>query len=110
MRPSFVKIGGIVYAVEYVQNLRDGDAKLNGWIQYDPSTISIEATMGEQAAAQVMWHEILHGIATQAGRHGELKEQTIDALAYGIVQVLRDNPDLVQMTTEQKKHGQLQAT
>ena len=92
--------GGIEYEVEYVPDLRDGDARLNGWIQYDPSKISIEAKLGEQMTAQVVWHEILHGIATQAGRHNELKENTIDALAYGIVQVLRDNPELVRMITK----------
>lgn len=95
-----VKIGGIYYSVEVVPELRDGDIRLNGWIQYDLSKISLDAKMGEQMAFQTLWHEILHGIATQAGRNSELKEPMIEALAHGIVQVLKDNPDVVKMSIQ----------
>lgn len=97
-----VKIGGIHYSVEVVPDLRDGDVRLNGWIQYDLSKISIDAKLGEQTAFQTLWHEILHGIATQAGRNSELKEPMIEALAHGIIQVLKDNPDVGKMSTQKE--------
>ncbi len=41
-----------------------------------------------------LWHEILHGILNGAAQTEEHNEAHIDALAHGIIQVLRDNPQL----------------
>jgi hypothetical protein len=96
-----VKIGGIDYSIERVRDLRDEDGKkLDGRITYNATHIKIDSDTSDQAFVQILWHEILHGIETQAGRCGEVKEPTIDALAFGIIQVMRDNPQLVKLITK----------
>jgi len=40
-----------------------------------------------------LWHEIVHGILYAAGQTDH-DEVLTDAIAHGIVQVLRDNPEL----------------
>lgn len=92
---EIVLIGGIQYPVHRVAELRDGDTKLDGHIKYRPYSINLDAELGEQGERVVLWHEVLHGILAQAGfRHEDEHEQLLDALAYGIVQVLQDNPEL----------------
>ena len=93
-----VKIGGIDYEVIEEHNLfaYDGTTRLNGHIVYDKCQIRIDDTLDPQAKNQTMWHEILHGILTHAGID-EQSETHIDIIAYGIIQVLRDNPDLVRV-------------
>lgn len=90
-----VKIGGLDYEVEEVQNLcaEDGLKRLNGHIIYDACQIKIDQGLNQQVKTVCLWHEILHGILTNAGV-GKHDEATIEALSYGIVQVLRDNPEL----------------
>jgi hypothetical protein len=88
---EYVIIGGISYKVEHVHALRDGDQILDGHIRYSPSLIQLDAGLGPQAAYVTLWHEILHALLTHAGRDNH-DETQISALAYGIAQVLRDNP------------------
>lgn len=96
-----VKIGAIDYTVETVENLQDEEGKkLDGRITYNMTTIRVDSETSPQAFVQILLHEILHGIETQSGRNGEIEEPTIDALAFGIYQVMRDNPELVRMITE----------
>jgi len=90
-----VKIGGITYPISRVDDLRDESQKLDGWIRYRPYSIQLDSGIGEQGERVVLWHEILHGILTQAGiSYEDEHESVLDALAYGISQVLQDNPVL----------------
>ena len=88
-----VKIGPMVYAVVEEKGLVDGDKsrKLDGHIRYNDCQIAVEAGMSPQAKRQTIWHEIVHGILTQAG-YTKQGETMVDALAYGIMGVLQDNP------------------
>src|SRR5687768_2533391 len=94
-----LKIGAIRYSVQYVKDLHRGDHKLDGHIQHGQTKISVEADLSHQAATQTILHETLHAIATQIGRPELLKEPVIDALAFGLFQVLHDNPQFVKMIT-----------
>jgi hypothetical protein len=92
-----LKIGAIRYKVAYVPSLQDDGRPLDGQINHDSAEIHIEANMNQQVKVQTLLHEIIHGIEVQAGRRRELKEPMVDALAFGIYQVMRDNPELVRM-------------
>jgi hypothetical protein len=94
-----VKIGAVFYGVEYVQDLQDHGCPLDGQIEYNQANIKIKANMDEQIQVQALLHEVIHGINAQAAIPA-MKETTIDALAYGIYQVMRDNPELVRMITK----------
>jgi hypothetical protein len=91
-----IRIGPIDYEIVYVAGLRDGDLKLDGWFKFPESRILIEEGLSEQARRQILWHEIFHGIFNQFGGLSEDKkeETVIDALAYAVMNVLRDNPEL----------------
>ena len=88
-----IKIGGIAYPVNIVPNLHDGDKKLDGEIYYTPPGIALAAGLGKQGERVILWHEILHGILTHSGRT-DVDEGIIEALSYGIAQVIQDNPRL----------------
>ena len=96
-RPVAVKIGALVYAVEYIERLVSVDkgTKLNGNILYNPCLIRVEAESDEQIQAVTVLHEILHGILMQAGRD-EHEEKDVEVLAYGLFDVLRSNPTLLE--------------
>lgn len=95
-KPVAVLIGGIVYDVQYVERLISDDktTKLNGHILYNPCKVYVEAENDEQMQAVTVLHEILHGILTQAGRN-EHEEKDVEVLAYGLFNVLRSNPSLI---------------
>lgn len=91
-----LKIGAIRYSVAYVKDLKRDDQKLDGHLHHNQTRISLDADMNHQAMTQTLLHETVHAIATQIGRQS-LNEGVVDALAFGIYQVLRDNPELVRM-------------
>ncbi len=91
-----IKIGPITYTVVKKDGLTslDKSAKLDGHIVFSECQIKVEQSLSPQAERQVIWHEVLHGIITQAGR--EHNEELIDVLAYGIMDVLQANPWLAE--------------
>ena len=102
-----VKIGTVVYDVQDdVENLHDfsGDQRIALWGHYkvDTSEILIANQLGPQQKVRVLWHEILHGVMSHAGIDDQ-SEQLIEVLAYGIVDLLRNNPDLVKLTLGNEK-------
>ena len=92
-RKQAIKIGPIHYVVKEVEGLRDGDEKLDGNIKYGEGVIYVEASLTGSPRRQVLWHEILHALVVHTGRRKH-DDELIDALAYGIMQVLQDNPFL----------------
>jgi Zn-dependent peptidase ImmA (M78 family) len=96
-----IKIGAVSYKVLFVENptKRDGGA-IDGQIDHGWAEILIKKNMDKQIQVQTILHEILHAIEAQSGRPHELKEPMVDALAFGIYQALRDNPQLVKLITK----------
>ena len=94
-----VKIGAIYYSIEYVTDLRRNDEKLDGRLQHGQTKITIDADMNHQATTQILLHEVVHAIAAQIGVPN-MKEDVVDALAFGVYQVIRENPQLVKMITK----------
>ena len=91
-----IKIGPITYKLKMVKRLiRNGDEKLDGRISNRSQTIDIESELTPTMQRQTLWHEIIHGILTQAGRHDEVSEGAVDAIAYGIFGVIKDNPEMI---------------
>jgi hypothetical protein len=88
-----VKIGPFDYEIVEIEGLRDESdgKKLDGWITHHNLTIKLEASLSPPIKRQTLWHEILHGILTKAGDR-EQNEWIMEALSFGIVEVLQDNP------------------
>ena len=91
--PESVRIGGVEYAISYVENLRNGNQLAYGYIDYDNCKIELSATdgIGHQKRCQTLLHEILHGVQQHAGLEIENEEAVIEMFAKGIYQVLQDN-------------------
>jgi hypothetical protein len=87
-----IKIGPIVYGIELVETLvSETNQKLDGHIIYGQSAIKIDASFERQHSRQVLWHEVIHAILTQAGLDLESEEIICDVIAYGVMGVLTDN-------------------
>jgi len=97
-----VRIGPMTFDVINVRGLcNEEKAPIFGIIEYAPATIQIDAGLCAQTAYITLWHEVLHGILVCAGVD-EHDEQTLLALAHGVVQVLESNPDLRSMKRARK--------
>lgn len=88
--PDSIRIGGTDYKIVEEKDLHDGGTWLNGHIIYNHPQIRIESEMDEYIKWVTVWHEVLHGILQHAGQ-GDHDEKMIEALGYGVTQVLRDN-------------------
>jgi len=91
-----IRISEIDFELELVERLQDVEElkMLNGNITYSKPIIRIESTQDKQNIYQIIWHEIIHGIVT-LNIQEEINENTVDRLAHGICQVLRDNKKLL---------------
>ena len=89
-----IRIGPIDYEYALVEGLRNGNDKINGQISYNDCCVEIEACLSDQAKRQTLWHEIIHGILTHAGIKSDEKEDLCEAISFGVMAVLRDNPEL----------------
>jgi len=97
-----LKIGPVNYQVQEVNDLHDTteDGKkrwLHGHIRYADSVIDIGADQSGDRKVITIWHEAIHGILDNAGHDGH-PEALVIALGFGLVQLIRDNPALVQLT------------
>lgn len=104
-----LKIGQVFYSVEAIPRLivdgSDGQGHyLNGHIQYHTCRIRVEAEAAEQIKPQIVMHEALHGILHQAGFEDH-PEKEIIALGYGLVALLRENPEFVRWVLDGAPHG-----
>ena len=89
-----VKIGPIGYTIREVRGLRsDDDTELLGEIDYSACVIKLDRTANVQCKRVTLLHEVIHGILTNAGVQ-EHDESLIDAIAFGLYGVLRDNDEL----------------
>lgn len=103
--PVAVRVIGVVYSVEYVDNLNDVDvfkrtSGLTGQIDYVTTSIRIyDGGRDKSIIRQTLWHELMHAICfhlhikTDKGELGD-NETAIDLLATGVQTVLQDNPEL----------------
>ncbi len=98
-----IKIGGIYFDVTEEKDLKDPTAGrgLDGDIAYGKCKIRINANLSYQLRMQTLWHEIIHGILAQSGVE-KYNEILVDVLAFGILMVLVDNPELANVRPEQE--------
>lgn len=101
-----IKIGPVTYRVERVLRLlgSNGDGSstwLNGRVRYEKALIELEQELPAEVEPIALVHETIHAILEQAGINDET-ESIVIALGYGLVQVMRDNPELIRLVTENK--------
>lgn len=94
-----VRVGGVTYAVSFPARIVDtGDdgklVELWGLVDYGDAKIEIADTGAQQNRQATVCHEIVHAILHQVGQD-EHNENQVIALGYGLAQVIRDNPALI---------------
>ena len=88
-----IKYGGAEYELNFVDEIRDnkGDEKL-GFFEPAKGRITISKNQNKYSSDQTIWHELVHMVCMHAGL--ELKENQIEAIAFGVTEIQRLNPDL----------------
>jgi len=88
-----IDVGPIRYQVMEAARLTQGDRSLWGEIDYGAATIRVDPEVTRAYRRVLIWHEVLHAVLGHAGQ--KIDEETIQALAYGIVSLIdanRGNP------------------
>jgi hypothetical protein len=89
-----IQIGPVLYEVLFLHELCNEGGALMGDFNSNKARIRVNADDDEQVQVVTLWHEIVHGILYTAGIRDH-DETLIDALAFGLVQVMRDNPEII---------------
>jgi len=86
-----IKIGGQIFKVIFVNDLRDETGKrVNGTIMTDQCSIYIATDVTKQKQHSILIHEVLHGIHTHYDVEGT--EHIVAKIANGIYAFIVDNP------------------
>lgn len=100
--PHKVRIGAMDYTVEPWSTREASSAGALGMCDANLLIIRIREDMVPMKKAEVLVHEILHGMWDSAGLHcgsDPEEEHVVSALAYQFLQVWRDNPELLAFLT-----------
>lgn len=103
-----IEIDGCNYNVLYCKEPIIVDNKTcYGSIDYDTSTISIDANVSEYTKNVSLLHEIVHGILDARGFHEESSdEELVEQTARCLYATLLHSPELIKLIQkEQKKNG-----
>jgi hypothetical protein len=97
--PSFVRVGPIKYRVVVKDDkLTDcPDTNTDGQILYEEAIIEIARRKNTNPIYEktVMLHEIVHAIITQSGHRQTDDENLVNSIAYALVDIIQNNPDLL---------------
>lgn len=99
--PQTVLIDSVRYSITYSDYpvIVDGQQCL-GAIDYNNGTIDIDISKtGENVLPKVLMHEIVHGILQERNMQdflGKNTETIVDNLAIGFINLLRQNPKLIE--------------
>ena len=93
-----VKVGLKTYKIERPLEIVEVGGEYYGACSPDTATIKIAGKFEQSDRNQVFWHELLHGICRRfCIRELNNDEQTIDLLATGIYELIKDNPHIFKM-------------
>lgn len=109
--PKSVKIGGRTYDIVYDDKpMFHVGHVVNGLYQPVEEKITIADDMKRNLMAEVLIHEIFHGIYDQynvnqfvGANNNGMEELVVSAFGRGMVQIFHDNPEFVKFFTEAVK-------
>ena len=90
MLPDKIKVGGITYAIERVDEPMEASDEPAA-VFYQQQKIKIKKTLAEEVTELYLWHEILHIIFNHIGFYPENDEELVDRISKTLYQVLKDN-------------------
>ncbi|MGR6896983.1 ImmA/IrrE family metallo-endopeptidase [Rummeliibacillus sp. BSL5] len=89
MLPEIIKIAGIDYNIELVNEI-DDDPRMMGACVYQKTVIKIKNGMSTDKKNQTLIHEMLHACLNEAGFE-EQDEDMVNRLGIVLYQVLKEN-------------------
>lgn len=89
-----LKVGSSVYSVEMKSPI-DVAESYCGFIHYNKRKILLDKSLHGAELAETLMHEVVHGIDREIRLH--LDEDSADRLARMMIQVIQDNPKLVEI-------------
>lgn len=84
-----VKVGGVTYDVEIVDDLHGSDGEW-GCIKYKRALIQLDSGLEQQIHNQTFVHEMTHAMLVEAG-YSDHEEDMANRLGLVLYQVLKDN-------------------
>lgn len=101
MLPKTVQIFGISYRIEKSDRITVDGQNADGSITYNVGLIEIVDGMPIEVERAVVLHEVMHAVFKGQGQ-GDYQhdESLLEAIAHGVVDVLRANPELTKYLTE----------
>ena len=102
-----VMIDAVRYTVEETIEviLVDGQA-CRGSVDYNQATIKLSVdteNMGDGRKPQTLMHEVIHALLYERGRYEDGdNEELVDTLASGVINLIRQNPELVDLIQERQ--------
>lgn len=104
--PKTVRIGPMKYDIKMVGDLHlideEGDKReCSGLHSPYLQLIQLNADNPNEYNLATLIHEITHGILESAGQKGEHPEPLVNAIAYGMLDLMRQNPRLIDYIQEQ---------
>ena len=96
--PSSIAVGGVLYGVESFGDKRE-DEYFTGETDFANAMIRVEKNLPPQIAAQTLLSSIVTCIFTHSGIDfvlGDKKHVVAECVAYGMLDVLRCNPSLME--------------
>ena len=96
--PNKIKIGAMDVTIQLQKHLTKRSDDEGGYFEEDQLILLdkdiIEA--GNKYSIVLLWHEVLHAIYSQYSLDGLSEEKNVSGFSQGIVQVLGDNPKLIE--------------
>lgn len=102
--PTSAKIGYLTFSITEWTNAESDAQGLNGRCDSNNGHIHVRGGLCPQKKAATLLHEILHAIYyTQSISNDDDEERTVTAMANGLAQMWRDNPELTRWIGAQLK-------
>jgi hypothetical protein len=99
-------IGGGTYTVRWMTDSEAAAGNCSGLCRSEVAEILIERRAAPSIQAMILWHEITHAIYYTSGLGEELnEEQVCRGLEGPWMQVMRDNPQLMDALIKASRNG-----
>lgn len=109
--PASIKIDNITYAIKSVPGLvadDDPNESLLGCVSYSDAIIKI-SNQNKDSAVNTIMHECVHALAFERNIDDLIKdkdlETVVDCVAKAFVQIIRDNPELIDFIQGNKRRN-----
>jgi hypothetical protein len=96
--PSSIAVGGVLYGVESFGDKREYE-DFTGEVDFANAMIRVEKNLPPQIAAQTLLSSVVGCILAHSGMSlvlGDKEDCVVECLAYGMLDVLRCNPSLME--------------